>query len=518
MEDDVRAYRLLSAVILLGTTACATAAPPPASAPRAATVLSPVTAPAITADAVQRHVEFLAGDELLGRDTPSPGLERAAAYLAEHFETLGLRPAGDDGTFIQRYRVERERLDASLLRVEARVGAQLLEPEFGRELFVLPARVDSVVGEPLLAGHARPGAHVPADAVHRLLVFFVPDTLGPAWEAAVSAALQASLHARASGVVLVLDSVFGDAAIAILAGQLATEIGPVPVLGISYAASRALLRHGGVELGAVRADPAFAARPLRGVTLAVRTPIEVTAADVPNVVAVLPGSDPALGAEHVVYSAHFDHVGVGIPDAAGDSIYSGADDNASGTSAVLEVARAFAVLPSAPPRSIMFVMVSGEEQGLLGSRHFVDNPPVPVELMIANINADMIGRNAPDTLVAIGKAHSTLGPTVRRVAERHPELGLVVAPDLWPEEQLFFRSDHFSFAAREVPAIFFTTGLHEDYHRPSDQAHLIDSDKLARVARLLFLVGHELATADERPTWTREGLDEVRRAAAALRF
>jgi Zn-dependent M28 family amino/carboxypeptidase len=101
---------------------------------------------------------------------------------------------------------------------------------------------------------------------------------------------------------------------------------------------------------------------------------------------------------------------------------------------------------------------------------------------------------------------------VQAIVARHPELGLVVAPDLWPEEQLFFRSDHFSFAAREVPAIFFTTGLHDDYHRPGDEAHLIDSDKIMRISRLLFRLGYDIANSPDRPQWTPEGLAEVRRA------
>jgi Zn-dependent M28 family amino/carboxypeptidase len=160
----------------------------------------------------------------------------------------------------------------------------------------------------------------------------------------------------------------------------------------------------------------------------------------------------------------------------------------------------------------LFVLVSGEEKGLLGSQYFVQNPPVPATQMAANINIDMIGRNAPDTVVAIGQDYSSLGPSVQRIAAAHPALGLTVAPDLWPEEQLFFRSDHFSFAAQEIPAIFFTTGLHDDYHRPSDEPDTIDNDKLTRVARLLFRFGHELANSPQRPAWTTEGLAEVRRA------
>jgi Zn-dependent M28 family amino/carboxypeptidase len=300
-----------------------------------------------------------------------------------------------------------------------------------------------------------------------------------------------------------------------LAHALSSQVAPLPVVGIRYDAARAILQHANINLDAVRGRADGTVTPLEGVTMSISTPIAASAAEVPNVVAVLRGSDPALRDEYVVYSAHFDHVGTGPPDASGDTIYNGADDNASGSSAVLELARAFASLERRPARSIMFVLVSGEEKGLLGSMYFVQNPPVPASQMVANINADMIGRNAPDTVVAIGQDYSSLGPTVQQVAARHPELGLVVAPDLWPQEQLFFRSDHFAFAAREIPAIFFTTGLHEQYHQPSDQAHLIDNDKLARISRLLFHFGLEVANASTRPQWTPDGLETVRRATGA---
>jgi Zn-dependent M28 family amino/carboxypeptidase len=248
---------------------------------------------------------------------------------------------------------------------------------------------------------------------------------------------------------------------------------------------------------------------LDGARLLIRTPVGGSSVDVPNVVALLPGSDSLLSREYIVFSAHIDHVGVGAPDADGDSIYNGADDDASGTAAVLEIAQAFAALDRRPARSLLFLLVSGEEQGLLGSDYFAENPTVPLSQVVANINIDMIGRNAPDTVVAIGQDYSSLGPSIQGIARAHPELGLTVAPDLWPEEQLFFRSDHFSFAVREVPAIFFTTGLHDDYHRPSDEPETIDYDKLTRVARLLFRFAHELATTATRPQWTPEGLAEV---------
>ncbi len=229
----------------------------------------------------------------------------------------------------------------------------------------------------------------------------------------------------------------------------------------------------------------------------------------PNVIAILPGSDPVLREEYVILSAHFDHEGIG-PAVNGDSIYNGADDNASGTSALLEIARSLAARPTAPRRSIVFLHVSGEEDGLLGSQWFSENPTVPLSQVVANINVDMIGRNAPDSIVVIGKRYSSLGETVDSVGARHPELGLTVADDLWPQERFFYRSDHFHFARKEIPALFFFAGTHADYHRPSDHADRINGDKAARVSRLILHTVEEIANNPNRPQWHPEGLAEVR--------
>ncbi|HEX6589307.1 MAG TPA: M20/M25/M40 family metallo-hydrolase, partial [Longimicrobiales bacterium] len=227
-------------------------------------------------------------------------------------------------------------------------------------------------------------------------------------------------------------------------------------------------------------------------------------------IAILRGSDPELADEYVVFSAHMDHVGVGRPDASGDSIYNGADDDASGTAALVEVAEAFSNLLERPRRSLVFMAVSGEEKGLLGSRWWSDHPTLPLEDVVANINVDMIGRNAPDTIVVIGQQYSSLGPTVHAVAEQRADLGLTVSEDIWPEERFFFRSDHFNFARKEIPALFFFAGVHENYHQPSDEVELIDGDKAARVARLVFYTSHEIADTVARPTWTEQGLSEIR--------
>jgi Zn-dependent M28 family amino/carboxypeptidase len=217
------------------------------------------------------------------------------------------------------------------------------------------------------------------------------------------------------------------------------------------------------------------------------------------VVGWLEGSDPELRDEYLVFTAHMDHVGIGRP-VNGDSIYNGADDDASGTSAILELAQAFATGPR-PRRSVVFMTVSGEEKGLIGSEWYGEHPLFPLEKTVANLNIDMIGRNWEDTVVAIGKEESSLGETVERVAARHPELGLEVIDDIWPEERFYFRSDHYNFARRGVPILFFFSGVHADYHRPSDEPSKLKYEKAARIARLIYLLGLEIANADDRPTW-----------------
>jgi hypothetical protein len=503
----MRRSALFMTVILLAACGGSLPAPVAVAEPAASSIDDAVSS--ITAADVQRRVEYLASDELRGRDTPSPGLEAAARYAADEFRRMGLQPAaGSD--FIRRFGFDASRLDRNGVRFEARTRSATRAFTYAAEYFVIPARVDSVTGTPIFVGTAGQGGMPPANAAGRPLMFFVPDTAMAAWQMAAGAAVQSAMAGRAGAVVLVLDPDFSTETIGTLAGPLAGQIMPMPmpIFGVSYAAAQQMLQAAGHDLDRLRT----ASAPTElATTLSIATPIGGSEVQVPNVVAVLPGGDPELANEYVVFSAHFDHDGVGTPTEAGDSIYNGADDNASGTAAVMEIAEAFALLEPRPRRSLMFVLVSAEEKGLVGSEHFVNDPPVPVTQMVANINMDMVGRNAPDTVVAIGQDYSSLGPTVQRVRESHPELGLVVAPDLWPEEQLFFRSDHFSFAAKEIPAIFFTTGLHDDYHKPTDEAQHIDNDKIMRISRLLFRTALDIANAPDRPQWTAEGLAEVRR-------
>jgi hypothetical protein len=367
---------------------------------------------------------------------------------------------------------------------------------------------DSTAAAALYVGAARAGVTLPPDVRGKFAVFAIADTLSPAtqqrWQESLTAAVLAGMGGGAVGVVVILDPAFSAATIGMLAQFTAAQQAPIPVVGVTHDAMLPLFAAAGQDLGRLRSSELAAPIPLPD-TVLIRTASGSTTHQVPNIVAILPGTDSVLKHEYVVFSAHIDHVGVGAADAAGDSIYNGADDDASGTSAVLELAQVFAAQAHAPRRSIVFLLVSGEEKGLLGSRWFVDHPTVPLAAIVADINADMIGRNHPDTIFGIGLDYTSLGATARAVAQEDASLKLTVAPDPVPQEQLFFRSDHFSFASRDIPALFFTSGLHADYHKPSDEPELIDADKLARVARLLEELGERVANAPEKPEWTEAG-------------
>jgi Zn-dependent M28 family amino/carboxypeptidase len=220
----------------------------------------------------------------------------------------------------------------------------------------------------------------------------------------------------------------------------------------------------------------------------------------PNVAGVLLGQDRRLAGEYIVVVAHLDHLGVGRP-VDGDSIRNGADDNASGTSGVLALAEALASTRPAPRRSILFLVVSGEERGLVGSRWYVEHPTVAMDSIAALVNLDMIGRNRPDSVYLNGWGKSEVSDLVRRLAAEHDELGLSVGPDEEDRPVTPADSDHWPFQHRGVPYIFFYSGAHPDYHRVSDEPRRADGDKASRVARLAYYTLLELANAPSRPAW-----------------
>jgi hypothetical protein len=211
----------------------------------------------------------------------------------------------------------------------------------------------------------------------------------------------------------------------------------------------------------------------------------------PNVIGWIQGSDPVLRDEFVVLSAHFDHLG-GVDIGPGmDQVYNGADDNASGTSALLEIAGAVGAMSTPPKRSIVFLAASAEELGLRGSLYYMSHSPFPPEATVANLNFDMIGRGETNHVWLIHETSSEIAPIALAVAAQHPSLGL--APEDRPDDSLVRRSDSGAFVLYGVDALFFFSGFHADYHQVSDEAGLLNALKIEKVAKLGYWVAVELA-------------------------
>jgi Zn-dependent M28 family amino/carboxypeptidase len=268
-----------------------------------------------------------------------------------------------------------------------------------------------------------------------------------------------------------------------------------------------------------------------GVTTSLTLQNQLAQARTANVIGRLPGSDPALADEVVVYTAHHDHLGIGTPDASGDQIYNGALDNAAGVAQVLALADAFQQLPVAPRRSMLFLFVAGEEQGLLGSEYYAAHPTHAPGRIAANINYDggnIWGKTRDITFIGLGK--SSLDDVVKRIAESQ---GRVVKPDQFPDRGYYYRSDQFNFAKIGVPAVFFDTGTdfvdrpagwgkeqfeqfeEVRYHQPSDE--IDDSwsfEGMIEDASLGFWAGLEIANTDAMPSWLPgDEFEAVRKAA-----
>ena len=480
-----------TAILVLASTACGQmAARADADAAGAADL--------ITEENLRMQLGVIAHDSMRGRDTPSPELTETALYIAGQFRDFGLEPGAGDG-FIQSYpmtRISPASADRQVFRLSGPAG--VTDMGYGDQFFI-QATVSNAEADGSLVLVERASDMPSASsqiAILRVTTANIRQVFGGRLRDAIRAAAPA-------GLVVVLD--VPDAQFERFREFLgrervvfgAPESEGVPVV---FVAQESLPADLAAQVAAGTLEDGWSGQ------LATTADIEVEEA--PNTIGVLRGSDPELRDEYVLITAHMDHVGVGRP-VDGDSIYNGADDDGSGTVTVVEIARAFASLEQAPRRSIIFVTVSGEEKGLLGSRYYAENPTFPIENTVANINLDMVGRNWSDTIVVIGKDESTLGPQVERISADHPELDMAVIDDIWPEESFYTRSDHYNFAQRGVPILFFFNGTHDQYHQPADEVELIDYDKMARIGRLVFYLGLEVANQDDRPAWDPEAYERI---------
>jgi len=471
----------------------------------------------ITEADVRRRIFLIADDSMGGRDTPSPGLDKTANYIASEFKRFGLRPGGDSGGYLMRYPIARKQLLANRSTLGFTNGSETVNATFeaGAALIAGPSSAEIQGSVVLMSGPLSPDS-VPAGAVKGKVVVYVPR----ATEQRLSRnGIRALQQLGAAAVVMVIASDTVLAQYARTQGFPRTVVGTsasIPIVGILERGVVQQVPGAGDQFDQLRASPGFVLAPMPDWSGAIRLrDTTLSQAYAPNTVGILEGSDPVLRKEYLVFSAHMDHIGtVGRPGAScrargADSICNGADDDGSGTVGVLELAEAFSRPGARPRRSVIFLTVSGEEHGLWGSQHFASHPPVPIGQIVADLNADMIGRNWKDTIVAIGREHSDLGSTLARVNAAHPELHMAAIDDRWPEERFYTRSDHYNFAVKGVPILFFFNGTHDDYHRPSDSPDKIDAEKESRIVQLLFYLGQDVANRTQRPQWNPESYKQI---------
>ena len=502
-------------VALLLLAAACTAAPAVPAVPAAPAVS---VAPA----ALGEHIRVLAHDSMEGRGTGTPGYARAARYVAGQFEKFGLEPAGADGWF-QAVRLSHARTENGSVVLDGPSGRRMLVRDADFIAVPDPLRPTSEVSAPLVRagfGVTAPGRsyddYSGIDARGKIVVL----TSGaPASFPAVERAHYATNREKMRNAV-------AHGAVGILAVRSREVTFPWErqVRQARGGAMRWLGPDGtpqdvfpGIRAIALLSDSAAAALLASGLpgTATIGVTTRHAQLESPNVVALLRGSDPRLRDEYVVITAHLDHLGVGQP-VNGDSIYNGALDNASGTAALLEVARAFAAMRERPRRSILFVAVTGEEMGLLGSDYFAQHPTVPKERIVADVNIDGLSILYPfRDAVAFGSEHSTLDSVVARAAAG---MGVTLSPDPFPQETFFVRSDQYSFVRQGIPSVFLFMGLKGDsgldaaarfrgwmaerYHTPQDDLDQpMDLEAGARHATLSWRVALAIANAEARPAW-----------------
>jgi len=478
----------------------------------------------ISADSLDAYGVWLADDAREGRFTGSPGCEAAGAWVAERFAGCGLEPAGDDGTWFQNFQATvgvkiAESGNAMEVRGIGDAGAGLaVERDFVPFGFSGTGEADAEVvfaGYGITAGELDYDDYAGLDVSGKVVLLLRHEPQqndpksrfnGTSWSRHAwfrTKALNAQAHGAAAVLVFtgpLSEGYLGDR-LTPLSGSEGTEGADIPALHVGNRLGEAMLASAGIDAEAWmrRVDetltPDSRALP-DSVTARVAVELDRDRRATTNVVGILRGADPAAGA--VVLGAHYDHLGRGEEVrslGARGKIHNGADDNASGTAALVELARVFAAGPR-PLRSLVFVAFSGEELGLLGSREFTARPPLPLGGVQAMINLDMVGRADKDTVYVEGTGTSPAFPDLVDHLREGAGLGISTS-EIAPGP-----SDHVSFADRDVPVLFFFTGMHENYHRPSDDWGRIDLPGLREVTALVYRATLDLAGRPDRIAFT----------------
>lgn len=504
------------------------------------------SAEAITASQLSNYLYFVASDAMGGRDTPSQGLDVTAEFIKMNLQRWGFKPAGDNGTYFQKIALRRESLDPQ--KTAFKIGDKAFS--FGEDFFRLRgsgAAEGGLVfaGDGWLVKSKGIDAYQGIDVKGKIVVIapqnFSQSTISPRPEGVTADDLKGEKgvdwadpleYARAKGatglVVIAppqLQAAWGQLRNFLGRGTMfpeklrsvpASAVSTIPVFLVSPQVAETIFSGESVTAGSK--SPAELQKKA-SLSAAVRTETLWTQ----NVVAVWEGSDPVLKNEMVAIGAHYDHVGTN-PNAPGDDkIWNGADDDGSGTVAVLGIAEALAKAKTRPKRSILLVWHCGEEKGLWGSEYFNKFPTVDIKKVVAQLNIDMIGRSQdpnniikcerpnmrcneelskPNEIYVIGKdmMSSALGAVVDGVNKGYLNLQYNTRyDDPKDPNRFFFRSDHFNYAVNGIPIVFWFDGVHEDYHQPSDSPDKIDYAKMEKVTRTIYLTLLQLANLKDRP-------------------
>ena len=494
---------------------------------------------------IKAHIQYLADDKLKGRMPGTPGYQMAVDYVTDQLKKLGAQPAGENGTYVQKVRLRR-----SFTAPGATFTVQLKEGQapglvYGQDYLIYPNPEEAQVAVTAPLVFAGYGISTPElgyddyaglDAKGKVVVIvrgaprkfsstvalYNEDMLTVLQAAARHGAVGVLVASTKPNAILVpqpqgVMSVLGPDGKVAVARSFATR--QIKMLGTVNAATLQKLFTGaaadtGRVLASLRTDKPLS-QPLSG-NLQAQYRSTYKDVDGYNVVGKLPGSDVKLKNEYVVHSAHLDHLGIGAP-VEGDSLYNGAHDNASGVASVLEIGKVYSRLKEKPKRSVLLVLVAGEEMGLLGSGYFAKYPTVPKAQIVADVNTDMPTIIAPLlSVVALGAENSSLQTPMANAASY---LGLTVEADPEPEQNRFIRSDQYSFVAQGIPALHIKYGNKtadgqnnlsqtvqqwraKYYHKPQDDINgVFDFEAGKKYAQLNFLIGYQIAQTPARPTW-----------------
>lgn len=459
---------------------------------------------------IRRDLYAMASDAMRGREAGTPDEMRASVWVAEQLRTIGVKPLGDDGSYFQWFTMYRTRV--STVSSMGTLGEQPLR--VWKDFIPLGSAGADVQGPVVWIANSADstvdvrGKIVATPMLRPFSASIRTTTNSPEvrYTQAAVAAMQQRFARRGALALLIVADTVADRAFDPLAMLRARGTYDVDGAARRFAnqSNRAELpvpaRQAGTPAFLVRGD--MAARLQQAPTLTLQVRLERFETPSTNIVGVIRGTDPVLRNEYVLYSSHQDHDGVRyLID--GDSVWAGADDNGTGSVALLAAARAFARQPG--KRSVLFVYHGAEERGLLGSRWHAAHPVVPLASIVAVLNGEMMGRNHPDSasLLGVQPPHRNSTELVDMALRANALTGKFSLDSLWDRpmhpEGWYFRSDHVPYARLDVPAVMYTTNLHDDYHTPRDKPDRIDYPKLTRMTQWMYLTGWFVANAPKRP-------------------